>query len=125
MTVKMRAPDGRKKIFRDNLGAQVHLRQLRAAYPVRAWDTIDSVPVEGGGAKAFVKIIRIPQTNIFGGVRSWLVCPNCEKKTFTLGVAHGEDGQPRWACKRCTKWTTRDAPKELTEQTAQLFPNRP
>jgi ribosomal protein S27AE len=123
----MRAPDGRKKIFRDNLGAQVHLRQLRAAYPVRAWDTIDSVPVEGGGAKAFVKIIRIPQTNIFGGVRSWLVCPNCEKKTFTLGVAHGEDGQPRWACKRCTKWTTRDAPKELTElteQTAQLFPDQ-
>jgi hypothetical protein len=118
----MRTADGRKKIFREDLGSQVHLRQLRAAYPVRAWDTIDSVPVEGGGAKALVKIIRIPQTNIFGGVRSWLVCPTCERKTFTLGVVLGEDGQPRWACKRCTKWTTRDRPKELTDRTPQLSP---
>lgn len=88
-------------VYRDEL-VRVSMAQIRASYMPRVYDKLTSVTVDHLGSATEVKIVRTVSRGTRGGIRRWLSCPCCSRKTSTLAWFSG-----RWWCRRCLGWKSR------------------
>lgn len=78
-------------------GQRLSLRQLRAAFSPRAFAEIDVVSVESMGHQVQVEVLQLPDGGCRGGIKRWMVCPACGRKTLVLWCWPASG----WGCRRC------------------------
>jgi hypothetical protein len=83
----------------------------------------ESVVVEAAGVRTALKIVREPSVGAHGGMRRWILCPRCNRRTFVVGlVTTGSTCEPAWACARadCGAWRSRKKMKLRTPARGEM-----
>jgi hypothetical protein len=77
---------------------RVSIAQIRASFPPRVFAQLREVRLDRDGQAVMVGIEQMPDAGVFGGVKRWLICPACGRRTMVLGY------HETWGCRRCLGW---------------------
>ncbi len=94
--------------------ACVDASQLRSQLGPGNWiDVTTTIP----DVKKTTTLIRLTSTKPnYGGLRYWLLCPECGKRMRKLYLAEDDDG--RWSCRLCLKAAYRSQYRKSSQSVA-------
>jgi hypothetical protein len=87
---------------------RVGLKAIRAQFKPSVFKILYAVNIEAAYRPVRVRLLREPSKSCKGGLRVWLECPSCLRRTVVVGLV-GET----WGCQRCFRWHGRNLPKSL------------